>query len=343
MWPIASPRGDSFRFGSSSCSVSPPRPVGRRAGAREAGRSRIRIRTHRLRPLAIHPAAREVERTRTPRPRPPGLGGGLLSHVPLEPEPKGPVNGHWAALDGMRAFAVIAVMLFHFQQPHFFLGGYVGVDVFFVLSGFLITSLLISERDQFGTVWVRGFYARRALRLFPALALVVVSCAGIVLILGDLSGRRHDTLVGIPFATFFVGNWVLGLADSLKLGLLNHTWSLGIEEQFYLLWPITLVVLLRRVNRDVDRRGSPRSCRSRIDCPTGGGSGRLSVGTHLLPDNLPLRRAPGRKRSRAPLDQAPGPARPWVEPSRSGWRMCASRPAGREWGQHLRLGGLRYG
>ena len=151
----------------------------------------------------------------------------------------------------MRAFAVIAVMLFHFQQPHFFLGGYVGVDVFFVLSGFLITSLLISERDQFGTVWVRGFYARRALRLFPALALVIVFCAAIVLILGDLSGRRHDTLVGIPFATFFVGNWVLGLADSLKLGLLNHTWSLGIEEQFYLLWPLTLVVLLRRVSDDV--------------------------------------------------------------------------------------------
>jgi peptidoglycan/LPS O-acetylase OafA/YrhL len=150
----------------------------------------------------------------------------------------------------MRAFAVIAVMLFHIQQPHFFLGGYVGVDMFFVLSGFLITSLLISERDQFGTVWMKGFYARRALRLFPALAVVIVSCAAVVLILGDLSGRRHDTLIGIPFATFFVGNWVLGLADSLKLGLLNHTWSLAIEEQFYLLWPFTLVVLLRRMSRD---------------------------------------------------------------------------------------------
>ena len=179
-----------------------------------------------------------------------GWGGGLLSHVPLEPEPNGPAKGHWPALDGMRAFAVIAVMLFHVQQPHFFLGGYVGVDVFFVLSGFLITSLLISERDQFGTLWVRGFYARRALRLFPALALVIVSSAAIVLILGELSGRRHDTLVGIPFATFFVGNWVLGLADSLKLGLLNHTWSLAIEEQFYLVWPLTLIVLLRRTSRD---------------------------------------------------------------------------------------------
>jgi peptidoglycan/LPS O-acetylase OafA/YrhL len=150
----------------------------------------------------------------------------------------------------MRAFAVIAVMLFHVQQPHFFLGGYVGVDMFFVLSGFLITSLLISERDQFGAVWMGGFYARRALRLFPALALVIVSCAAVVLIVGELSGRRHDTLVGIPFVTFFVGNWVLGLADSLQLGLLNHTWSLAIEEQFYLVWPLTLVVLLKRMSRD---------------------------------------------------------------------------------------------
>jgi len=180
-----------------------------------------------------------------------GRGGSLLSAVPLSPSSdSGPAKGHWAALDGMRAFAVIAVMLFHVQQPHFFLGGYVGVDMFFVLSGFLITSLLISERHQFGTVWMGGFYARRALRLFPALALVIAVCAVVVLILGDLSGRRHDTLVGIPFATFFVGNWVLGLADSLKLGLLNHTWSLAIEEQFYLVWPLTLLVLVRRMSHD---------------------------------------------------------------------------------------------
>jgi peptidoglycan/LPS O-acetylase OafA/YrhL len=180
-----------------------------------------------------------------------GRGGGLLSAVPPSRSPNsGSAKGHWAALDGMRAFAVIAVMLFHVQQPHFFLGGYVGVDMFFVLSGFLITSLLISERHQFGTVWMGGFYARRALRLFPALALVIASCAMVVLILGDLSARRHDTLVGIPFATFFVGNWVLGLADSLKLGLLNHTWSLAIEEQFYLVWPLTLLVLVRRMSHD---------------------------------------------------------------------------------------------
>jgi len=156
--------------------------------------------------------------------------------------------GYRPALDGLRGVAVLAVLLFHTppigstagnQLP----GGFLGVDVFFVLSGFLITSLLLEECAATGGVSFRGFYVRRALRLLPALAPVVV-VAGAAMIASDVSWRT----VGFVLAVIlYVANWAI--VCGLPQGLLGHTWSLAIEEQFYLLWPPLLLILLRWTRR----------------------------------------------------------------------------------------------
>jgi peptidoglycan/LPS O-acetylase OafA/YrhL len=153
---------------------------------------------------------------------------------------------HWPALDGMRAFAVGAVLATHFSFPHFFSGGYLGVDVFFVLSGFLITSLLLGEWGARATVSLRDFYARRALRLFPALAAVIILCSIAVLTVARLRLYRHATLHGLPWVIFYVGNWRDVLSgDPMGLGMLSHTWSLAVEEQFYILWPACFLLILK--------------------------------------------------------------------------------------------------
>ena len=150
----------------------------------------------------------------------------------------------------MRAIAVLAVLTFHAAYPKFLKGGYVGVDIFFVLSGFLITWLLTSEHDQLGSVSYGKFYARRALRLFPALYALIIVAVVLVLADGGLSGARHETLVGIPWVFFYIGNWDIAFSsyNIVVLGLLSITWTLAIEEQYYLLWPLGLTTLLKRMN-----------------------------------------------------------------------------------------------
>jgi len=111
-----------------------------------------------------------------------------------------------------------------------------GVALFFVLSGFLITSLLVEEHEERGTVRISSFYGRRARRLLPAFAVVaVVSLVAMVLI-----GQAHEGVFDAVIAASYVGNWVM--AGGQWLGPLSQTWSLAIEEQFYLLWPLILVV-----------------------------------------------------------------------------------------------------
>lgn len=137
----------------------------------------------------------------------------------------------------MRAIAVLGVFVFHAGA---FAGGFWGVDVFFVLSGFLITALLLAEHDRSGRIGLGAFYARRALRLLPALALLLAVYA-----VFNAATNPAGVRWGPPLAAFFyTANWVQALA-LFPMGSLSHTWSLAIEEQFYLLWPVALALLLR--------------------------------------------------------------------------------------------------
>jgi peptidoglycan/LPS O-acetylase OafA/YrhL len=136
-------------------------------------------------------------------------------------------------LDGLRALAVLPVIAFHFSYLKWVVGGYLGVDLFFVLSGFLITSLLLAEQRRTGTVSLRNFYARRALRILPPLA----ACVALA-----LAAVPSTTLQGALAALFFAANMV----ESRILGGLLHTWSIAVEEHFYFAWPLLFLWLGER-------------------------------------------------------------------------------------------------
>jgi peptidoglycan/LPS O-acetylase OafA/YrhL len=157
--------------------------------------------------------------------------------------------GKRPALDGVRAVAVLWVMAFHFRDAERALptrGGFLGVDIFFVLSGFLITVLLLEERRSTGSIRFGSFYARRALRLLPALFTVIAFWLAWVSLFDQ--GVAHRAYREAIAAALYGENWFHGLS-SFHAGLptgLAHTWSLSIEEQFYILWPVLLWLLLRR-------------------------------------------------------------------------------------------------
>jgi peptidoglycan/LPS O-acetylase OafA/YrhL len=167
------------------------------------------------------------------------------------PPAKGARFAHLAPLDGLRAIAVAAVMAFH-TGAGWAVGGFLGVDVFFVLSGFLITVLLVKEWQRRGTVSLRRFYARRALRLLPAVALL---CA-VLLIIGPVGtgvSARNALWKAVAGTMFYFQNWQQAFHWIPILQLTDHTWSLAIEEQFYLVWPALLIgtmFLARRRGRD---------------------------------------------------------------------------------------------
>src|SRR5262245_60440887 len=119
-------------------------------------------------------------------------------------------------------------------------GGFIGVDVFFVLSGYLITALLVVEWEQDGRISLPHFYARRALRLLPALSLLLLAYLAVG---WWLTKGWQALLVNAGIVLFYAANWARALGRDLPI--LGHTWSLSIEEQFYLLWPPIVVVLLR--------------------------------------------------------------------------------------------------
>lgn len=141
-------------------------------------------------------------------------------------------------LDGVRALAILPVLAIHaYGRVE---GGYLGVDLFFVLSGFLITSLLLEEATMTGTTDLARFYGRRALRILPPIILgALLACA-----LWP-AARVHDAMIAIPAALLFCAN----LVDREHMLLLGHTWSLSVEEHFYALWPVLLLALLPRVSR----------------------------------------------------------------------------------------------
>ena len=156
-----------------------------------------------------------------------------------------------AGLDGVRAIAVTLVILFHLT-PGTTIGGYLGVDLFFVVSGYLITTLLLRERNETGRIRLSTFWVRRARRLLPALVVLVLVCCTAAWAIGG------DVLVGLGLqvlgAATFSSNWLLLAAGSSYFGdslpeLFRNLWSLAAEEQFYLVWPLLLVLVLVRMPR----------------------------------------------------------------------------------------------
>ena len=145
-------------------------------------------------------------------------------------------------LDGVRALAVLAVLGFH--ATGFLHGGWLGVDVFFVLSGYLITGILAREFGRSGRIDFRAFYAKRALRLLPALLFTVALSVPLLFLFPGVE-QEYAPWVTVLGVLGYAGNWMQGWAPT-SLGPLTHTWSLAIEEQFYLLWPAALLFLLRR-------------------------------------------------------------------------------------------------
>ncbi len=163
----------------------------------------------------------------------------------------GPRFRHLPELDGLRAVAVIAVVLFHTWTATF-TGGFIGVDVFFVISGFLITSLLLGEHDARGRIDLPAFWGRRVRRLVPAVVVLIVVCSLVAHAIGQGSALGFVDALG---ALTWTQNWVIihvgGTTWALhhSITLFDHLWSLAVEEQFYLVWPIVLVGLLRVIPR----------------------------------------------------------------------------------------------
>jgi len=151
--------------------------------------------------------------------------------------------GKQGALDGLRAIAVVAVMAYHFG-----LGGtrgaYVGVDIFFALSGFLITTLMLEE-SPFSRP---AFYVRRAFRLLPSLFALLVALLILLPSTGH-SSQLHEYYANAGLALAYITNWGLIVHPQLHGPVIDHLWSLAIEEQFYLLWPIALAAIVRRYRR----------------------------------------------------------------------------------------------
>jgi len=173
------------------------------------------------------------------------------SDAPAAAPPSPSASGlpYLPALDGLRAAAVLAVMLYH-GGVTWMRGGYLGVDAFFVLSGFLITALLVGEWRTTAGIGFASFWARRARRLLPALGLVVLGVIAYAAFLApafQLSSLRSDTLSTLGYVT----NWRLILSGQGYFSQfsapspLRHAWSLAIEEQFYLVWPIVVYALCR--------------------------------------------------------------------------------------------------
>jgi len=159
-----------------------------------------------------------------------------------------PLENRWFGLDALRALAVLMVVVYHLNVAGIFNGGFLGVDLFFVISGFLITTLLLAEHQASGRIALLRFFVRRFHRLFPPFAVLVVACTWLT---PHLAPQAYDRLMAdLPFAFYLSNWWQIYSQQSYFEGLHNprifqHLWSLAIEEQYYLIWPLVLTGLLR--------------------------------------------------------------------------------------------------
>jgi peptidoglycan/LPS O-acetylase OafA/YrhL len=152
---------------------------------------------------------------------------------------------HNAALDGIRAVAVLMVIGFHASAPGA-PGGYLGVDVFFVLSGYLITTLLVEEVERTGSIRLRRFYLRRFMRLTPALLLMLIA----YMLLAPLAWPKmafHTDVRDVLISTFYLSDYASAYWSAPYY--LRHTWSLAVEQHFYLLWPLLVLPLAHNLSR----------------------------------------------------------------------------------------------
>jgi peptidoglycan/LPS O-acetylase OafA/YrhL len=149
------------------------------------------------------------------------------------------VTPYFPALDGLRAICLVLVIFNHMHEkiPPLIKGG-LGVDIFFVLSGFLITTLLLREKEKYGSVSLKGFYTRRAFRILPVYFFVLSLYFPVTWMLHD-QGRWNALLVALPYLVSFMQEF----RPVTAIGVFGHSWSLGYEEKFYLLWPVLVLVL----------------------------------------------------------------------------------------------------
>ena len=162
---------------------------------------------------------------------------------------RGPIVPYVPGLDGLRALAVIAVIVYH-ANKQWLGGGFLGVEVFFVISGYLITLLLIAERERTGTVSFGQFWFRRARRLLPALFTMLIALITYVAFFERdyLGTLRGDVIAGVSYVANWFQIWTgSSYTSSAEFAPLRHLWSLAVEEQFYIVWPVVMFVLLRLV------------------------------------------------------------------------------------------------
>ncbi len=150
--------------------------------------------------------------------------------------------GQRKGLDGVRGLAILFVLLFHLPSLPFG-GGFIGVDLFFVLSGFLITTLLVEEQREHGNIRLRAFYVRRTLRLLPALLAMLIATV-VLSAVYDAPAKASAARASALMTLLYSANWFMAYR-AYPFGGLTPTWSLSVEEQFYMVWPLLLIGLLR--------------------------------------------------------------------------------------------------